>query len=497
MKKQLLLLMMLLSAAASAFAVEVEIDGLWYDVNTETNKANVIQYKNDVKYNGGIVIPETVVYEGVTCSVTSIGSSAFYGCSGLTSITIGNSVTSIEREAFYRCSGLTSVTIGNSVTSIGYNAFFGCSALTSVHISDLSAWCKIIFYEGFDNPLFYAHHLYLNYQEVTNLVIPEDVTSLNDYAFKGCSSLTSVTIPNSVKSIGKEVFFRCSSLTSVTIGNSVTSIGDYAFGYCLGLTSVTIPNSVMSIGEKAFYECSSLTSVTIGNSVTLIGNIAFYGCWIENVLTTNSKTEFSKAFSDRTYQHAMLYIPEGTWREVVYNSSWYVFNNIREFTLHSGGVSSSIVYTLMDTKTFGYAVYDGVSNEVKIVKAFYSIDEQDANNCWMLLTQEGNKYLYNVGARKYATFSSDGRTMLTANVTPIKVEENDNGFMLGADTSRQWAFVKNNNLGDISGIAPLTSNAGPSAECYYSIGGQRTSQLQKGLNIVRMSDGTTKKMVIK
>ena len=133
MKKQLLLIVMLLSTAASAFAVEeVEIDGLWYEVVAKAKEAKVIQHKNNVKYNGDIVIPETVVYEGVTYSVTSIGDYAFWDCSDLTSVTIPNSVTSIGNWAFSYCSGLTSVTIPNSVTSIGRGAFLLCSGLTSV-----------------------------------------------------------------------------------------------------------------------------------------------------------------------------------------------------------------------------------------------------------------------------------------------------------------------------------------------------------------------------
>ena len=104
MKKQLLLIVMLLSTAASAFAVEeVEIDGLWYEVVAKAKEAKVIQHKNNVKYNGDIVIPETVVYEGVTYSVTSIGDYAFWDCSDLASVTIPNSVTSIGDRAFKGC----------------------------------------------------------------------------------------------------------------------------------------------------------------------------------------------------------------------------------------------------------------------------------------------------------------------------------------------------------------------------------------------------------
>ena len=103
MKKQLLLLVTLLSMTVSAFAVEVEIDGLWYNVISKVKEAKVIQYKNDVKYSGDIVIPETVNYNGVACNVISIEDNAFDGCSDLTSVVIGDGVTSIGQGAFGSC----------------------------------------------------------------------------------------------------------------------------------------------------------------------------------------------------------------------------------------------------------------------------------------------------------------------------------------------------------------------------------------------------------
>ena len=143
---------------------------------------------------------------------------------------LGQEVKSIGEYAFYYCSGLTSITIPQSVTSIGRAAFEGCSGLTSVHISNIKAWCDISFGGGVTaNPLWYAHHLYMNGSEVRDLVIPNSVTSIGNYVFGGCSGLTSVTIPNSVKSIGEVAFKGCSGLTSITIPNSVTSIGDHAF----------------------------------------------------------------------------------------------------------------------------------------------------------------------------------------------------------------------------------------------------------------------------
>ena len=174
-------------------------------------------------------------------SVTSIGNSAFNGCSGLTSITIPSSVTTIGNSAFSYCRGLTSITIPSSVTSIGNSAFRGCSGLTSV-------------------------------------TIPEGVTSIASYVFRDCTGLTSVTIPSSVTAIGNETFYGCTNLTSVVIPSSVTSIGEFAFYGCSSLTSVTIPEGVTSIWPKTFYDCTSLTSVTIPSSVTSIGQSAFAGC---------------------------------------------------------------------------------------------------------------------------------------------------------------------------------------------------------------------------
>ena len=225
-------------------------------------------------------------------SVTSIGDSAFAYCTSLTSVTIPDSVTEIGGSAFSNCDSLTSVTIGNGVTSIGNSAFTRCNKLTSVDITDIEAWCKISFGGSTSNPLCYAHNLYLDGELVTDLVIPDSVTSIGDYAFYDCNSLTSVTIPDSVTSIGKFAFNDCTSLTSVTIGNGVTSIGIFAFSYCTSLTSVTIPNSVTKIGDSAFYYCSSLTSVTIPDSVTSIGYSAFENCdSLTSVTIPDSVTE--------------------------------------------------------------------------------------------------------------------------------------------------------------------------------------------------------------
>lgn len=211
-------------------------------------------------------------------NVTDIYNSAFAGCSNLTSITIPSSVTHIYEYAFSNCSNLTTIAIPNSVTQIGDKAFNGCFNLTSVHITDLAAWCNISFGIYESNPLSLAHHLFLNNEEIKDLVIPDGITEIKSYAFKDCSGLNSVTIPNSVTTISDFAFNGCSGITSLNISDNVVTIGNGAFNGCSGLSSVTIPHGVTTIGSGAFAGCSNLTSLTIPNSVTSIDNIAFMGC---------------------------------------------------------------------------------------------------------------------------------------------------------------------------------------------------------------------------
>ena len=223
------------------------------------------------------------------------------------------------------------------MTSIGDYAFRSCEGLTSVIIADVVAWCKIEFKSYDSNPLYEAWHLFMNGEEVKDLVIPNSVTSIGDYAFEHCSGLTSVNIPNSVTDIGLYAFEHCSGLTSVTIGNSVTSIGGKAFYNCDGLTSVTIPNSVTSIGEFAFRSCKGLTSVTIGNSVTSIGDYAFYDCKLSSIysllrepFTIKGKQSNSSPFSVDIFNNTSLFVPIGTIDKYKATDGWKDFLFIEE-----------------------------------------------------------------------------------------------------------------------------------------------------------------------
>lgn len=237
--------------------------------------------------------------------VTTIPPSAFDGCSNLTSIAISQNVTLICDNAFKECKSLTSISIPSNLKEIQSGAFYDCVNLSAVHITDLASWCECFF---LDNPLWYAHHLFLNGKEIIDMVIPNNVTSIVSAAFQGCTKLNSVTIPSSVTTIGSYAFSDCPNLTSIVIPNSVTTLSNDAFRGCVSLTSVTIGNNVKEIRQCAFKDCVELKD--------------FY-CLSEGVPITDVDV-----FEGSYIEYATLHVPALSITAYKEASPWMYFNEI-------------------------------------------------------------------------------------------------------------------------------------------------------------------------
>lgn len=248
-------------------------------------------FANCEHLSGALDIPNTV---------TSIEPSAFEGCSGLSSITIGSNVVSIGNDAFRFCNGIVSVTISTNVESIGMSAFGGLPNLLTLNYN---AICATVVEGAFDfgNPIQILNvgqgvksipdYLMNGSTSLEEVHLPSSLTSIGVRSFSLCSSLTSLTIPNSVASIGDYAFDRCTSLLSISLGNGLEHIGDYAFYGCSGLSNIDIPYLITTIGDGVFKDCSGLLNVDIPNSVNTIGNGTFNGCSGVQKLTIGTGVE--------------------------------------------------------------------------------------------------------------------------------------------------------------------------------------------------------------
>ncbi len=326
----------------------------WCKINFGSS-SNPLIYAHHLYQNGEEV--RNLVIPG---SVAIINFLAFYGCSGLTSVTIPSTVKSIGRSAFAMCSGLTSVTIPNSVTSIGEYAFSGCSGLTSV-------------------------------------TIPNSVTRIGEWVFQNCSGLTSVTIPNSVTSIGNSAFYGCSGLTSVTIGNGVTSIGKYAFYRCIGLASVTIPNSVTSIGEYAFSGCSGLSEI--------------------KALSEEPATIYSDTFDKSTYSSGTLIVPVGAKQKYIDAEGWKQFVTIEEEKDTTEPFISVITPDFADFTDKAIVTSNGIIDTYHVLEGYrfsYKVHVKDLGKTWK------GSYIFNGG--EPVEISNDNTVIENDTLTIVPVD---------------------------------------------------------------------------
>jgi hypothetical protein len=317
---------LLMFICQSLSAHDFEVDGIYYTYLSQSDKTVAVSskypeyFENSEDYSGNVVIPPTVTYQGMTYSVTSISGNAFRGCTELTSIEIPNSVTSIGSLAFSECTSLTNIEIPSSVTSISSDAF------------NYTGW-----YDNQPEGLVYVGKFAYKYKgfmpDNTSIVLKDGTVGIVDYTFSGRASLTNIEIPNSVTSIGYRAFAGCTGLTSIEIPNSVTSIGHYAFAGCSGLTSIVILNGVTSISYAAFFLCAGLKSIEIPSSVTSIDFGAFAGCTGVTSIYCNAVNPpacYEDSFHNDTKKNCTLYVPSGSVDAYKAANVWKDFVTIEE-----------------------------------------------------------------------------------------------------------------------------------------------------------------------
>ena len=341
-------------------------------------------------------------------SVTSIGWGAFRDCTGLTSVTIPDSVTSIGESAFYNCRGLTSVTIGNSVTNIGDRAFSGCSGLTSVHISDIAKWCATSFGDYDANPLMYAHDLYVNGVLVKDLIIPDSVTSIGDGAFYGCSGLTRVTISKNTTSIGEGAFGFCGNLQYVLYDDTAIRWGQI---------NIESNNDCLMSAKKLYnHDGKTRTYTFVTNSTQ--ENFSMSGLYLDELPVVEKEGyDFCGWYDNQQFDGARITTPYYDDKNIVLYAKWeiihytikYDFGDAMSVSKAQNNPLNPLSYTILDEIEFakpqrkGYTfvswdknILKGTTGEI-VVTAQWVVDEYSIEyvlNGWT--NSERNKTTYTI-----------------------------------------------------------------------------------------------------
>ena len=286
---------------------------------------------------------------------------------------------------------------------------------------------------------------------LTSLTLPSNVTSIGYSAFYGCIRLTSLTLPSSVPSIGSSAFEGCSSLTSLILPSSVTEIGSSAFSGCSGLTSLTLPSSVTSIDGRAFYGCSSLFGLTLPSGVTSIGSSAFEACYgLFSLTLPSSVTEIGESAFRGCSSLFSLTLPSGVTE--IGESAFRGCSGLTSLTLPSSVTS------------IGKSAFEGCSGLTSIYVSWESPLSIDAS-----------------------TFK-DANTGKCILYVPKGTYDD---YWLS-----NWGIFENIVEYDATGIDHITTSGEAKEISRYAADGQRLEVPAKGLNIVKYSDGSVKKVVV-
>ena len=482
--------------------------------------------------SGSLVIPN---------SVTEIGENAFYGCTGFNgTLKLSSKLGKIGQYAFYNCTGFTgSLKLPSSLTEIGFSAFFGCKNFTSLELSNALSVIPGTAFKGCEGLS-------------GNLIIPNSVTEIGEQAFHSCTGFNgTLTLSNKLETIGNLAFYGCSEFTgSLKLPSSVTTIGNSAFMSCHGFTKLELPNTLSVIPSQAFWDCSSLSGeLVIPASVTEIGKNAFYGC--QNLSAEKGRVTLPKSLK-KIGSNVFLYtnniktvnfqsLPEGISGNLGPKEKAVSLSDDSYISDQASGTVNEISYTRKMSSDWGTLVLPySLTLTGEEPYRLYTIDKIDGNEL-VLSRIEGTVaagtpcVVKRNGTEAALTFGANDAELNMAisdqNVGGMTfhgtytTKEVNSGYVIskdcfwnvaelmsskhvkGAKVSpfRAWLSSTSANApaqlsmridGSTTGINAIDALNDAEAE-YYDLSGKRLDEPQRGVNIVRMKSGKTKKIIIK
>ncbi len=509
--KNHLLFIILMMLPLTVGARGTEINGINFNLNSSNKTAEVASWNRGHKYTGDVVIPSSVTKDGVDYTVTSIQANAFGNCSELISVTIPNTVATIGKDIFANCTGLASIVIeeGNPV----YDSRENCNALIETASNRLIYGCKgTVIPNGVTT---IGQGSFKNCAGLTSIIIPNSVTTIENAAFQKCSGLTYIYLGTGLENIPEYVFEDCNlktveinnnaivsknynsgeinvggifiyaSVEEIILGEDVTSIGDWAFRGC-GMTSIKMSDNVTSIGDYAFRECTRLTSVELSNNLTYIGEWAFTSCHSIPSITIPENV--------RCIDLIAFYWCDKLTKVVINSNEVVARENEQFYTLRScfGPQVREFVFG-EDVKKIAYIACSESEKltTVTILGNLTCIEDSAFHKC----TSIADFYCYaeQVPETGKDVFVDSNYKNATLHVPAASVEAyksaepwKDFGNIVALTESEP------NPLGIISANDDVTTG-----EQYYSLDGKHTTTPLRGLNIVKLKDGTTKKVVAK
>ena len=470
------------------------------------------------KIGKGAFWGSSLISVNIPNGVEIIDQETFKDCSSLSLINMPNSVKTISSEAFRGCSSLSSIKIPHSVNFIGDDVFRECSSLPMENGARYADVCLTEVWDGDTLFVVKAGTRFISSNAFTpsawfysDIVLPGTVEYIGNNAFLGQFELKSINIPSSLRTVGEDVFgkqnSRCLSLETINLSN-LASWCRVNFGESNPLTwgaklmmdgkplegDLDIPEGVDSIGSNAFYNQEGITSVSLPANVQKVGKSAFYGAQLKSVVSRQTNPEkYEDAFSETTYLHCPLYVPDGTYWNYVYKSGWGRFAHIKEYATEAQSVSENKVYMLSDARGYNYSVYDEDSGSLKTVEYAHKLDEDSKDNCWQVIKDGGRSYLYSLGAKRYAAVGEDKLLHLVSAPVDMDIAETKDGLSIDG---KPCMFVLTDVLPTaIEDIHATATNR--EVQSIYSLEAQKEPSTRKGINIVRYNDGSSQKIMIK
>ena len=356
---------------------------------------------------------ETISLPG---NIATIYDGAFLGCTKLTSISIPYGVTRINNSTFASCPNLKSISIPSSIKEIGSNAFYGCSNLNRVNITDMAAWCAIVFDDNahpFCNPN--GGNLYINNEKIENLIIPYGVKTIGNYAFYNCRDITSISIPATVTAIGEYAFYACDEIESlhitdlsawfnISFGNSyscpfntATNISANGEFYINGeiVKEISVPNGVKTIKRGALYCFTGITALSIPDSVEIIEDNAFGNCVrLKDITIPDSVTTIADGVFFNCASLTSITIPDSV--NTIGDDAFYYCNNLQ--TVYK---PASATWDYGFESTTEVILYDYIITYIldgDIFSKEYILESQSAK---LLTAPEGYVYEYSVNGQEW------------------------------------------------------------------------------------------------